>query len=453
MTAVRPTTTPPQRRLRAVAAALHWLLPLALIGLTGLAACTTPATPAGPLASAATPGTSAADSGGGAAAPASATPQAAPAPSASPPAPPPTLPYDQAVLSAANALLKAVAGAAAPTPARPQAIVIDPLIDGVTGMQSTTTQATGQRLAQLIRTQYPQLELLPFSAASVASAPLVLIGTITGINAQRQTAGAREAWRICFALADLKTGKLVSKGLAYAQGAGVDATPLAFYRDAPAFTDDPATLGYIRTCQGTKAGDAIHPLYVDRILVAAQVAEAIDAYDAGRYVQALALYSSAQRSPAGDQFRVYNGLYLSHWKLGHRAQADAAFRQIVDHGLAQKRLAVKFLFRPGGVAFADAKFSAPYTGWISAIGSRASAAGACLEVVGHTSATGPEPLNERLSQLRAEHLKSLLDASAPLLVKRTIASGMGSRQMLVGTGRDDVSDALDRRVEFKVIGC
>ena len=36
---------------------------------------------------------------------------------------------------------------------------------------------------------------------------------------------------------------------------------------------------------------------------------------------------------------------------------------------------------------------------------------------------------------------------------RSIANGVGSRQTMVGNGRDDASDALDRRVEFKVIGC
>jgi outer membrane protein OmpA-like peptidoglycan-associated protein len=34
---------------------------------------------------------------------------------------------------------------------------------------------------------------------------------------------------------------------------------------------------------------------------------------------------------------------------------------------------------------------------------------------------------------------------------RTIANGVGSRENLVGTGKDDESDALDRRVEFKVV--
>jgi outer membrane protein OmpA-like peptidoglycan-associated protein len=78
---------------------------------------------------------------------------------------------------------------------------------------------------------------------------------------------------------------------------------------------------------------------------------------------------------------------------------------------------------------------------------------ACLEITGHTSPTGPEPLNERLSLLRAEYVKAQLEAAAPALAKRTIAAGVGSRQTLVGNARDDASDAIDRRVEFKVIDC
>jgi outer membrane protein OmpA-like peptidoglycan-associated protein len=401
----------------------------------------------------------------GAAAPASpaATPSPATAPTAAPtpaapaaaPPPPPILPYDQAVLSAASALLNNARLPPEGSPPRSSyTVVIDPLIDGMTGAQSKTTRALGERLAAMIRAQYPQYEVQPFSAANVARSPLVLIGTFTGVNAQRQTSGLREAYRICFALADLKSGKLVSKGLAFARSDGVDGTPLAYYSDTPAWTEDPATLGYIRTCQGTRAGDPINPMYLERIMAAALVAEAIDAYDAGRYQESLDLYASAQRTTAGDQFRVHNGIYLANWKLGRREKAEAAFGNIVDYGLAQKRLAVKFLFRPGSTAFGvDPKTTGPYPIWIKTIGARASAAASCLEITGHTSPTGPEPLNERLSLLRAEYVKSQIDAAAPALAKRTIANGVGSKQTLVGNGRDDASDALDRRVEFKVIGC
>ena len=74
----------------------------------------------------------------------------------------------------------------------------------------------------------------PFTAADVARSPLVLVGTFTGVNRERKTGGVRENFRICLALADLRTGKLVGKGLAFAQPEGVDMTPTAFFRDSPA---------------------------------------------------------------------------------------------------------------------------------------------------------------------------------------------------------------------------
>lgn len=376
-------------------------------------------------------------------------------PSAAAPAPPPLQPYDKAVLSAATALFT---NAKLPPPGTPPqaryTVVIDPLIDGMTGAQSVATQSMGMRLTKMMQAQYPQFDVQDFSAANVAKNPLVLIGTITGVNAERKTAGSREAYRICLALADLRTGKLVGKGLAFALPEGVDPTPLAFFRDAPAWSEDPATEGYIKTCQGTKAGDPINPLYVDRIVAASLVAEAIDAYDAGRYQEALDLYNGALSTPSGKQLRVLNGIYLANWKLGRQQQAEGAFGKIVDYGLDHQRLAVKFLFRPGSTAFVqDPRLSGPYPVWLKTIARQTAGGRKCLEVTGHTSPTGPEPLNERLSLLRAEYVKSRLEGTSPALAKRMIANGVGSQQTMVGTGRDDASDALDRRVEFKVIGC
>lgn len=389
-------------------------------------------------------------------APAASPPPAAlappPPPPPAPPPPPPVLPFADAVLSAANTLL---GKAQLADPAARHPVVIDPLIDGVTGAQSVATQAMGQRIVALIRERYPQYEVQPFTAAAVAKSPLVLVGTFTGVNAERKTEGERESYRICLALADLKTGKLVGKGLAFANPEGVNTAPTPHFRDAPALVEDPATLGYVRTCQGTKAGDPIHPLYVDRIVAATMIDEAMQAYAAGRYKEALALYGNVAATPAGDQLRTYTGLYLTNWRLGQRDAAARAFARIVDKGLETKRLGVKFLFRPGTTAFWSdpAAKAVPYDMWVDEIAERAGQRQSCLEVVGHTSRTGPEPLNERLSLRRAEYVKSAIDRSVPALGKRTIASGAGSRETLVGNGRDDPSDALDRRVEFKVVEC
>lgn len=381
-------------------------------------------------------------------------PAAPPAPTTTAPSPPPILAYDDAVLAAANNLLSKAQLAPLSSNSPRYSVVIDPLIDGVTGAQNKQTQAMGARIVSLIREKYPQYEVIPFTSTNVTKANLVLVGTFTGVNKDRKSEGMREAFRICLALADLKAGKLVSKGLAFAKPESVDITPTTFFRDIPGWTEDPNIIGYIRTCQGTKPGDPIDPLYVDRILAASIVSEAIDAYNAGKYADALALYESALRVPQGNQFRVFSGLYLTNWRMGRKEAAAGAFGQLVDFGLEHQRVAVKFLFRPGATGFvSDPKLTEPYPMWLNQIASRSARKNACLEISGHTSRTGPEPMNERLSLLRAEFVKSRLDQQSPGLGKRIIANGVGSSQNLVGTGKDDASDALDRRVEFKVIGC
>lgn len=371
-------------------------------------------------------------------------------------APPPTpIPFDEAVLKAANDLFsRAPLPDASAGKATRQVLVIDPLIDGLSGEQSLATRSIEARLVELVKSQYPQFTVEPFSAQTVAKSPIVLVGTFTGVNQEGKTEGVREAYRICLALADLKSGKIVAKGVARARPEGVNITPTPYFADSPAWAIDQTTEGYIKSCQGTKPGDPINPAYADRILTAALVSEAIDAYNDRQYRKALELYQGALRSPEGQQLRVYNGLYLTSWKLGQRANATEAFGKIVDYGLANRRLAVKFLFKPGSTDFlADQDISGQYPIWLKQIAGRTVQNQGCLEVVGHTSRTGPEPINERLSLLRAESVKTKLERNAAGLRGRTIANGLGSKENLVGTGTDDVKDALDRRVVFKVIQC
>ena len=126
----------------------------------------------------------------------------------------------------------------------------------------------------------------------------------------------------------------------------------------------------------------------------------------------------------------------------------------MDYGLANQRLAVKFLFKPGSTAFLpNAQVTGPYPIWLKQIAARTAQSSACLEISGHTSPTGLLARNDRLSLRRAESIKQRLESQEPELGKRTLATGKGSRENLVGTGKDDVSDALDRRVVFQVIGC
>jgi outer membrane protein OmpA-like peptidoglycan-associated protein len=134
--------------------------------------------------------------------------------------------------------------------------------------------------------------------------------------------------------------------------------------------------------------------------------------------------------------------------------AETAFGRIVALGLATNNLSVKFLFRPGSTEFiADSKVNASYTMWLRQIAKETSVAKVCMLVTGHTSKTGGEFVNERLSLQRATVIQRRLEANAPDTVGRLQSLGMGFRENLIGTGSDDLRDALDRRVEFKVRPC
>ena len=312
----------------------------------------------------------------------------------------------------------------------------------------------GTRIAELIRAKYPQFDVQPFSTTNLGKAPLILIGTLTSINKQGEPKEPREISRVWLTLLDLESGKVVAKAQARARKEGIDITPTPYFRDSPTWMLDGAMRSYVDACQKSKVGDPINPEYLDQILSSALIGDAINAYEAGRYQNSLDLYLSAKGMPAGDQLRVYNGIYLCNQKLGRRTAAFDAFEDIVGYGLRTGKIAVKFLFKPGSTVFLqNPEVSGPYGAWLKAIAARTSDSNRCLLIKGHASRTGPEPLNERLSLLRAEYIERRLEMEAPPLSPRIVADGVGSRENLVGTGTDDVTDALDRRVEFDVISC
>ncbi len=365
-------------------------------------------------------------------------------------APQSTQPFDVAVDRLTDALIaKAQIG-----PETRRSVVIDPLIERSTGFQTAATRSIGDRMEKRIRGQWPMLEVKPFNTASLADQPLILLGSMSGAAAAGSTQpgkGRPGVYRIWAVVADLRTDRVIDRQMAWVKADEVNTTPVAFFADSPTWTPDPYAAAYVKTCSST-AGTPIDPAYRRALRVEATVADAIKSYDQGRYGNALALWREASADAAGDQIRVLNGLYLSDWALGRHEAAEQDFGRVVDYGLKQGRLGVKFVFRPASTSFwPDPAISGPYRMWVRQIAERADVSGACLALTGHTSATGDPAANEHLSLARAETIRGRIVADQPGMLSRTTASGAGSREALVGSGRDDATDALDRRVEVRPI--
>jgi outer membrane protein OmpA-like peptidoglycan-associated protein len=364
------------------------------------------------------------------------------------------LPFDQAVIEATDGLVAQtqklpafLAKVEAKVNKKP--LVIDPMIDAASGQQTLVTRQLEQKVSGRLVSQHPQFEVLPFESTNLARAQYLLAGTMM----RSAGSGARKPFQINLALVELSTHSVVAQASVLARDDGLDTSPTAYYQDSPVLVKDQVVDGYIRTAQ-TAPGQAADAYYIERLAAAALINDGTNAYNASQYQDALGLYRNALSTSAGEQLRALNGVYLASWKLGRTADAELAFGRVVAFGLSQRHLGVKFLFNPGSTEFwSDPKVSGPYALWLRQIARQAASAKVCMNVVGHTSHTGSEQTNERLSLARAIVIKQKLDADAGELATRTHAIGMGWRENIIGTGTDDVSDALDRRVEFKIINC
>ncbi|MGZ8260515.1 MAG: OmpA family protein [Caldimonas sp.] len=338
-----------------------------------------------------------------------------------------------------------------PDPKTPRRLVtIDPMLDTITGEQTETTMLFERRVVQRMGNLYPQFEFLPFQTANLARAQYLLTGTIARVPTAPL---GKPSVRLNLALTELRTGIVVAQAWALAREENLDATPSRYYRDVPVLIRDKVVEGYARTTT-TTPGQRADAYYMERLGAASVISEATTLYNAEKYQDALGQYRSALSTPQGEQLRAQSGVYLSSMRLGNVAEAEQAFGRIVALGIAYNELGVKFLFNPGSVDFwSDPKISGAYGMWLRQIAREAVTARSCIAIVGHTSKSGPGPVNDTLSLKRAQYVRLRLAAEAPELAGRTRAEGMGFRQNIVGSGTDDGFDVLDRRVEFKIVPC
>lgn len=324
--------------------------------------------------------------------------------------------------------------------------VIDPMIDGRTGQQ-TQGSVQGEKAFDIaLSKKLPAMERLPFNEEGIARSKLAISGVLTP-----QEPRGNFLWSV--AVTDRKSGLVVAQSAAVVTDANLSTTPTAFYQKSPSTVRDRSIEGYVKT-SSTPKGQPADALYLQQLPTAALISSALEAYNAQKWEDALAAYEEAATRPDGQQLRTFNGIYLCNVELGRLPQAEEAFAKIVAIGLATNNLAVKILFQPGSTAFwADPSISGLYPMWIRQIAKGAKDGGGCLQVTGHTSPTGSESFNSRLSLERAEAIRRALSKHAPSIERTTRVQGVGSQANIVGTGTDDASDALDRRVEFKMLAC
>jgi hypothetical protein len=357
------------------------------------------------------------------------------------------------------------------SPPGSQALLVDPFIDGATGMETAASRSTVLRVADLIRKRRPDMPLSAMNTETFQRLAWVLIGTLTPINTQGRISSPKDAYRLCLGVLDLRSAKLLGRGMAFVRTQGIDATPLPFYQDSPLWLREGLSESMLQSCEGTAVGGAVAQLYLQGVEASMLVAQGITTYQAGNYAQAKDYFRDALKISSAEQLRPLNGLYLTALKTKDLYGADMAFSRLIDFGLSRRRFSIQFGFNPGRISWSNEPSTASlYTSWLDRLAQNISRSGACMDLVGNASwgegenvavaetarkgsLSGTALAEERLSQLRAQAIRARLLALQPALNKRLNARGVGARQTIVGLSTKDPGDALDRRVVFTAELC
>jgi len=196
--------------------------------------------------------------------------------------------------------------------------------------------------------------------------------------------------------------------------------------------------------------------YKRSLKVGALITQADTAYENKDYQAALRLYTQATKQQSFEKkkmMNVYSSLYRTNIHLGNLKAAEKVFGKLVALSIEEyNTLGVKFLFLVSKTNF-DRKLKAEYPIWLRQIGKYFKKKNLCLNIVGHSSHTGKLQYNCRLSLDRAEAIQQKLQPYYYRVKTKSKSIGKAWKQNIVGSGSDNAQDAIDRRVEFKVVSC
>ncbi len=331
-------------------------------------------------------------------------------------------------------------------------IVSDPFIDANSG----EIIAVSREIEQIIFGQAEKLEvsITRITPQNLRSSQYIMSGIIdfTEYSVGSITNKPEKYYKISASVLDLKTGKIIADSNNWILNLDLDHTPTAFYRDSPIYMKDNRIESLINTAR-SGVGELANELYYDSLDIQALLIKAETDYENKNYSQALKLFERVSKRSDGKLMRTFAGIYETNLKLENSTEAETAFSQLLSASVEENQnLKIKFLFEVNSVEFInDSKLKQDYALWLKMIAKYFNDNDQCFHIVGHSSKTGNDVYNKKLSLKRSKAFQSKLQIQN--INKRSKAIGKGFVENVVGSGTDDVRDAIDRRVEIVVVNC
>jgi outer membrane protein OmpA-like peptidoglycan-associated protein len=324
----------------------------------------------------------------------------------------------------------------------PTPLLIGPTITTASGEITKSGRELQTFLLLDLKSQIPDHPVERLGGDIPAAGANVLTGTVRYERPNPKTPD--ENWFVVALTLSDKNGLSIGEATFRINARQFDPTPSRFFQNSPIFVASAVAKDQRQTVTQPTA---------KALELAARADHAIVAYEANQFDTARQSFQEIIKSDA-DNLLALSGLYQSSLALGRQADAQQALDLMIDAGFKTGVLSFKFMFRVRSAEFRDDfAVAREYPRWIERLAARFSRSSACLRIEGHASRSGSIEHNTNLSLKRAQRVAEMFISHNPALAKRVQVAGKGYANNIVGSGTDDATDAIDRRVEFHLSPC
>ncbi len=359
--------------------------------------------------------------------------------------------FDIAAKNLANNLFREVQIKSLITSGKVKKFVMDDFTDEDTGEVVAAGEAIETIIFAEARKNFRNFSLSKMNTRNILYADYLINGIIALERVDRSN--STKYYHVFASVTDLKTGKVIANAASWISDRDLDYTPLREYQEAPMYMVDKRYKSKVKTARSI-SGVLADDEYYNSLETNALLAESSIAYGKRNYHRVISMLNKVSTRDDGQVMKTYAGLYQAHFKVGNIKKAEKAFGKLVAISVQNESLSVKLLFRVNSTDFIlDNKLRSRYRIWLRQISKFFNSDVSCAEIIGHSSHTGTTEYNNRLSKARADAVQRIMLSYYRSLKQRTRTYGVGYSQNIKGLGTDDGRDAIDRRVEFRIVNC
>jgi outer membrane protein OmpA-like peptidoglycan-associated protein len=325
-------------------------------------------------------------------------------------------------------------------------IVIDPFIDTESGYPVKVNSRIHVIFSTEIAKRFSVTgEMMP---ENLEVSEYVLTGMVT---LEEKIEGRNYKYKVYSAVFEKSSGVVHASASVHIRN--FDTTPMDIYKDSPTFLKGQNYNQHVDSVK-KKPNESVNKTYHDKLPAKSIRVKGDALYEKKEYAESLNYYNQAERSMNQPEMEVLNGLFTNLVRQESLEEAERIYGKLLRLSIAETNgISSKITFSPNAT-MPIANKARIYMIYMRQIAKFVVSKPSCrVTIIGHCSRTGSEAYNDTLSLQRAQSIQKQMSFFAPEIIKRTEAIGRGFRENIVGTGRDDLTDEIDRRVEFKFNKC